>query len=131
MCVDYLDAYERHWEDAEVLFREGRWGNAEHLYGLSVECGIKAILKRTRGSVPHKHLPDLAQSFKRFEFIYEGRRIVYELPNKVRTNFHDWDISQRYHHREVFSEASATDRQRGARAMRGFIKRLQKEGWLR
>jgi len=40
---DFLDAHERHWEDAELLFGNRRWANADHLYGLAAECGLKAL----------------------------------------------------------------------------------------
>jgi hypothetical protein len=41
---DYLDAYRRHWDDGELLYRADRWANADHLYGLSAECGLKAVM---------------------------------------------------------------------------------------
>lgn len=44
MQADYLDAHERHWEDAEHLFQSGRWANADHLYGLAAECGLKKLM---------------------------------------------------------------------------------------
>ncbi len=44
MQTDFLDAHERHWEDAELLFAQSRWANADHLYGLAAECGLKRLM---------------------------------------------------------------------------------------
>ena len=38
-------ALQRHWEDAELLFSEKRLANADHLYGFSAECGLKAVME--------------------------------------------------------------------------------------
>jgi len=45
MTADFLDAHERHWTDAEILFAQGRFANADHLYGLSAECGLKWLMR--------------------------------------------------------------------------------------
>lgn len=41
---DFFNAHQRHWKDAELLYKEKRWANADHLYGLSAECGLKAVM---------------------------------------------------------------------------------------
>jgi hypothetical protein len=45
---DYAAAAKRHFDDAKHLQAEERLVNADHLYGFSVECALKAILKETR-----------------------------------------------------------------------------------
>lgn len=42
----FRDAMDRHWQDAELLHRKERLANADHLYGLSAECGLKALLEQ-------------------------------------------------------------------------------------
>lgn len=42
--VDFPLAAKRHWRDAILLEANGRTGNAGQLYGLSAECGVKALL---------------------------------------------------------------------------------------
>ncbi|MDE0002871.1 MAG: hypothetical protein OXQ29_09265 [Rhodospirillaceae bacterium] len=37
--ADFLDAHRRHWCDAELLFNDSRWANADQMYGFSAECG--------------------------------------------------------------------------------------------
>lgn len=44
MQVDFLDAHFRHWEDVEQLFQQHRLANADHLYGLAAECGLKRLM---------------------------------------------------------------------------------------
>lgn len=44
MNTDYLDAHERHWDDAELLKATARHANADHLYGMSAECGLKCLM---------------------------------------------------------------------------------------
>lgn len=43
--TDFVDAHERHWRDAELLWQHQRWANADQLYGLSAECGLKALMR--------------------------------------------------------------------------------------
>ncbi len=45
MAIDFLDAAGRHRADAELLFEHGRWPNADQLYGLAAECGLKAVME--------------------------------------------------------------------------------------
>ncbi len=45
MQADFFDAHERHWEDAETLFSHGRYANADHLYGVAAECGLKRLMR--------------------------------------------------------------------------------------
>ncbi|WP_369212588.1 hypothetical protein [Streptomyces flavofungini] len=47
--TDYACAGERHYEDASYLHGDGRVLNADHLFGLAVECLMKALLKRFAG----------------------------------------------------------------------------------
>ncbi|WP_447037825.1 hypothetical protein [Streptomyces sp. DSM 118878] len=47
--TDYACAGERHYKDAFYLHGDGRLLNADHLFGLSVECLMKALLKRFAG----------------------------------------------------------------------------------
>jgi len=42
--TDYLDAFSRHREDGDLLYDHARWPNADQLYGLSAECGLKAVM---------------------------------------------------------------------------------------
>ena len=75
--ADFANAHFRHWEDAEFLFRAGRWANADQLYGLSAECGLKAVMVAdglsvdVAGSPYRKHVNRLWGIFRA---IVQGRR---------------------------------------------------------
>ncbi len=45
--ADFVDSHRQHWTDAELLYRNDRWLNADQLYGLCAECGLKAIMRRS------------------------------------------------------------------------------------
>ena len=42
---DFVDAHRRHWEDGNLLCDHDRRANAAHLFGLSAECGLKAVMQ--------------------------------------------------------------------------------------
>ena len=44
MPVNFRDAAERHWADAGYLLEDDRIANADHLFGLSAECALKALM---------------------------------------------------------------------------------------
>lgn len=45
MQADFLDAHQRHWQDAKLLFQAQRWANADHLFGMAAECGLKRLMQ--------------------------------------------------------------------------------------
>ncbi len=45
MPADFKDAANRHFEDASFLFDADKFPNADHLFGVSAECALKAIMK--------------------------------------------------------------------------------------
>lgn len=101
--ADFADAHRRHWGDAEFLFTSERLGNADHLYGLSAECGLKAVMERlgmpldARGRPPSRyatHVQDLWPQFVAFASGHGGARYVEELP--AGTPFADWSHHDRY-----------------------------------
>lgn len=49
------------YADGELLFREQRFANASHLFGLGAECALKTLLRRHSGAaaVSAIHLPAL------------------------------------------------------------------------
>lgn len=44
MNTHFAEPARRCFQDAETLFRSGRLGTPDHLYGLAAECALKAIL---------------------------------------------------------------------------------------
>ncbi|QUV86535.1 SAM-dependent methyltransferase [Chloracidobacterium aggregatum] len=138
MQADYLDAHERHWEDAEHLFQSGRWANADHLYGLAAECGLKKLMLAFGMSYDtSRDRPDNKKDrvhadgvWARFESYRcrrpQGARYVLAVPNP----FSDWHISQRYAHQSNFGQDRVQKHQAGAASVRRLIRQAQKEGLI-
>ncbi|WGJ88609.1 hypothetical protein QEP15_14630 [Achromobacter mucicolens] len=138
MQADFLNAHERHWDDAEHLLRERRWANADHLYGLAAECGLKHLLRAL--GMPYdaaKDRPALRVDqvhaegiWARFESYRNGHAqgAGYVLP--ADNPFANWDVSDRYAHRSNFDEIRAQVHQAGAMVVCELIKKAQREGLL-
>ena len=109
---DFTDAHERHWQDAELLFEHNRWANADQLYGLSAECGLKAVMQQLgmlvddTGRPPIKyreHVNRLWPVFQDFANDHDGARYVEMLPGG--SPFANWAIEDRYAKRDDFHQA--------------------------
>lgn len=121
MNADFLDAHHRHWQDAEFLSDNNRLANADHLYGMSAECGLKHLMLGfgmvTRPNGVPAELDDRVHADKtwdRFESYRTGHvdGAAYALPNG--NPFADWDVSQRYAHRSAFDSARLQAHREGA-----------------
>lgn len=138
MQADFLDAHERHWGDAERLFQAQRWANADHLYGMAAECGMKRLMLAF--GMPYdtgKDWPVSKQdrahadgTWVRFESYRSGHAhgVGYGLP--AGNPFGNWDVSDRYAHQSNFDQARAQGHQAGALTIRNLIGKAQREGLL-
>ncbi|MFP5231259.1 MAG: SAM-dependent methyltransferase [Acidobacteriota bacterium] len=134
MNSDFMDAFERHWEDAELLLADQRYANADHLYGMSAECGLKSLMicfgMPVISGVPkrrdRRHANEI---WTRFEAYRSGHRhgVGYVLPPNP---FGNWDVDQRYAPRSGFNEANTRMHQEGASVVKGLIEKARKEGIL-
>lgn len=119
---DFADAHNRHWKDGERLFGHFAWANADHLYGLSAECGLKAVLVAEGQPVerPYKrHVDDLWPEFVSFAQGRSGATYLSLIPTD--TPFQNWRVSHRYAHRRHFSEAYVTPHRNAACAVRTML----------
>jgi hypothetical protein len=138
MSADFFDAHERHHQDAELLFNEQRWANADHLYGMAAECGLKRIMEAfgmqldptTRSPTQRKDWEHADGAWTRFESYRSGHHqgAGYALP--ATNPFNDWHVSQRYAHRSHFGAISAQSHQVGAKLVAALIKKAQLEGLI-
>ena len=109
--VNFAVAARRHHADAKTLGSQGRGANAGQLYGLAVECGLKALLIASgvvpdaSGSLPgkhpmRKHLPMLADQLTiQGQLIPDGPTATHYLAMVPgRANFANWSVDQRYWH---------------------------------
>jgi hypothetical protein len=138
MQADYIDAHERHWNDAELLFTGQRWANADHLYGMAAECGLKRLMQAfdmpfdTGKDRPAKG-SDCSHAdgvWARYESYRSGhiRGAGYILPTN--NPFADWNISQRYAHQNHFNQVRTMAHQTGASQVCQLIKKAILEGLI-
>ncbi|MDI9349156.1 MAG: hypothetical protein QM537_04035 [Candidatus Symbiobacter sp.] len=109
MNADFKDAHERHWEDAEHLHEKELLANADYLYGLSAECGLKAIMQKCGMKLDGKGSPENKEDRKHINELiprYNGYRDKFttfdfeQLPPNL---FKDWHVDHRYANRSNFT----------------------------
>ncbi len=123
--ADFADAHLRHWEDAELLFEQGRWANADQLFGFSAECGLKRVMQALgmpvgetgmpAESEHRKHVQDLWSTFEDFAKDRGGARYLGLLPGG--TPFADWSHHDRYANRRHFQGANVMVHREAARGI--------------
>jgi len=138
MESDFLDAHERHWRDAEQLLEAQRWANADHLYGIAAECGLKKLmLKFGMPFDTNKDMPKDGKDRKHANVIwtrYEAYRsghpggTGYALSTD--NPFQDWDVSQRYANQSHFDQARVEPHRSGAKEVRDLIRKAQLDGLI-
>lgn len=138
MNADFLDAHDRHRNDADLLFNSKRWANADHLYGMSAECGLKRIMQAFGMAVSSPSGIPTARDdrvhadgiWARFESYRTGHRYGagYDLP--VPSPFDNWKAEQRYAHQVNFDQARASAHQAAADLIRGLVKQAQLDGLI-
>ncbi len=137
MKTDFLDAFFRHWEDAELLFLKQRWANASHLHGMAAECGLKklmlyngmpydAVNDKPGEKEDRKHINEIWSRYSVYQNGPLGRS--YALP--MCDPFSDWRVEQRYCHQADFTESLATGHRDGAMDVKRLIDKAHHEGLL-
>ncbi len=138
MKTDFLDAHSRHWEDAQILFQNQRWANADHLFGMAAECGLKRLMQ-TFG-MPYDAGTDRPQErddrehinkiWNRFESYRSGhaRGATYVLP--ASNLFNNWHVAQRYAHQSAFNEAYVTKHKKGAETVKELVQQARRDGLI-
>ncbi|CAK8719245.1 MAG: hypothetical protein CDV28_12622 [Candidatus Electronema aureum] len=138
MQCDFYDAHDRHWQDAEQLFQAQRWANADHLYGVAAECGLKALMLKF-GMVfnSNKDMPNDKKDrehangiWARYESYRSGHQqgVSYGLPSA--NPFQDWHVSQRYAHQADFDIIRAESHRKGAELVCKLIKQAKTDGLI-
>ena len=131
---DFHDAHLRHWQDAELLFKHQRWANADQLYGLSAECGLKAVMLALRiGVSPQgelrteywKHVNKLWPKLVTLASRRTGSRYLQMLLSG--DPFYGWRISGRYEHSRHFSRAGVAPHRSAAKKVRTMVQRAKQE----
>lgn len=136
--ADFEDAHLRHWEDAGFLRSTSRLANADHLYGFSAECGLKAIMQGLGMTVdqhgsPTKrthrvHINRLWDVFHAFATGRPGARYSRQLPSG--RPFKDWAASDRYANRGYAVKTNVDQHRDAARKIRGVVDGARQDGIL-
>ncbi|MBF0097621.1 MAG: SAM-dependent methyltransferase [Magnetococcales bacterium] len=133
MMVDFKGAFARHQDDADLLYRHMRWENADQLYGLAAECGLKFLMQafgmELEGNAPklkedRRHINEL---WGRYEHYQQGRPI-YALSSE--DPFQNWNVSQRYCVDASFDQARVDPHRAGACEIAGLLQQAEREGLL-
>lgn len=135
MKEDFLDAHQRHWHDAELLFQMQRWANADHLYGFAAECGLKALMEKLKGGFQENehygHIMEKAEKksiWSKYETYISGHLGAGKFSLPDNNPFHDWRASQRYANQACFDEKRARAHQSGAAFVCDLIAEARREG---
>lgn len=130
--VDYLASARRHCKDANTLLNAAGRPNAGQLYGLSVECGLKALLINlgvrtgSDGTIAEdfrRHLPQLVNDMTTLPDGRPASALHAALPHLAK--LHDWRIEHRYWRAKDLPLASLPNWQAAALEMLNHLEQLQ------
>lgn len=104
---DFSNAADRYWIDANTLFQNGRLATADHLFGVSAECALKAIMVKLSGkpTLPKRyniHLPNIWDEFIAYTPSSGSHPYAVALGSNP---FQSWDVGDRYGHDSHFTQA--------------------------
>ena len=135
MIADFLDAHMRHWDDAELLFNATRWANADHLYGLAAECGLKRLMIAFDMDIDATGSPSSKsdrfhadRAWLRYESYRSGHHDGVNYPLPTIDPFMDWHVNQRYEHQANFTQEIAEAHRIGARIVHDLVTKAILEG---
>lgn len=139
MSSNFKDSSERHLLDAEHLLQDPqdqRLANADHLFGISAECSLKAVMvglgmETTDDGSPQDraykvHIDKLWAAFQSFA---QGRMAArYLEPLDLGNPFATWSVDQRYWARSSFAKDDVLSHKAAADQCRTSLLRLTLDG---
>ena len=136
--ADFHDAHLRHWDDAECLFEDSRWANADQLYGLSAECGLKAVMLGLGMPVGRygeptqpkykQHVNILWPTFRTFVSGRNGIQYLNLLPPS--NPFTRWSITDRYASGHHFTSTGVNRHRMAACKVIRMVQQVKRDGIL-
>lgn len=134
MKTDFKNAYARHQQDADSLFDNKRYANADHLYGLAAECALKAVMVGLDPTLVDKNGDFLNASDKKhidklwnhFRLFLQGRNAPSLLGqiSGPSNPFSKWTVNSRYAHQKYFTKGDVASHKQ---AVDGSIANLMLE----
>lgn len=139
MNTDFLDAHLRHLRDADYLFSGSYLANADHLYGMAAECGLKRLMMAFGMQTDNTGSPVDRQSdrihaekvWARYETYRSGhiQGVQYGLPFSTNP-FDDWKVEQRYAQEQCFDNARVEPHRTAAHSIRALVKNAEMAGLI-
>ena len=121
-----------------MLFASSRWLNADQLYGLCAECGLKALMRRSGMLVGPLGVPCQPARRKHVNLLWPefatvvrgriGGRYLSMLPSP--NPFSNWSINNRYAQHHHFSRVGVQPHRKAARDVRKMVERARQDGVL-
>ncbi|MFP4147299.1 MAG: SAM-dependent methyltransferase, partial [Halorhodospira sp.] len=111
--------------------------NADHLYGLAAECGLKTLMyawgmqydNQKDKPVDRDDRQHADGIWQRYEHYRQGQAAAhYQL--SAPTPFADWGIHQRYWSHRCFDTPTVEKHRQGAEEVREVLRQARWEGWL-
>ncbi len=135
--LDFYDAHLRHLRDAEILYAQSRFANADHLYGFAAECGLKRLMLRfgmpMGGHGPQKkkdriHADEIWKRYEsyRSKHVFGAQFMLCIPPNP----FVNWNAHQRYEHQSQFNQVVVDPHKAAALHVNSLIKKAQLKGLI-
>jgi len=134
MTSDFLNAHHRHLRDADYLFSALHLANADHLYGMAAECGLKRLMVafgmtlESDGTPKGKDKAHVDKVWTRYETYRSGhvQGVQYGLPPS--NPFDDWKAEQRYAQEQSFDHARVEPHRTAAHAVHALMKNAERAG---
>jgi len=93
---NFQQAASRHWRDANVLYHEGAYENADQLLGLAAECAIKYALGMSGRIHKNVHIDELWDKVTP-NYVSRQFATLAVILQQFRPNpWSNWSIEQRY-----------------------------------
>lgn len=128
MCADdFQNAKARHFRDAEILERESKFANADHLLGIAAECGLKELLEALNMPQRDVHINSLWNIFNNMVDGRAHRNLILPRINV----FANWNINQRYKNEAHFTEIILREHKNGYNIIEERINRAKRAGLIR
>jgi len=134
MSTDFRDASARHFEDAMLLETHARPHNADHLFGFSAECSLKAAMVGIGQPVGpdgapigyKNHIDALWAKFQSFSSgLLDAKYLAYVPPTNP---FASWQTEQRYWGRTSFSAPNLATHRTASHECRLLVHELILDG---
>lgn len=137
MNTDFGDAHDRHMNDAEILRAAFRLANADHLYGLAAECGLKRLMQafgmilKPDGKPSEKQdIVHMNKIWPRYESYRSGHLQGAAYPLSATNPFADWDVHQRYANQGAFDQQRVDGHRQGAQIVQALLVKAQRDGLI-